>query len=275
MSAAVRTTGRSRRSCRLGDRAGVTAGAGQRDRQPADGQHRGRRRGPNRIGGRLYQGSGSGSARMRSSSWRTRSAAERRWARSRRCSPRRCTAPARRAGASSCDHASARNVADGAPSAADSLAASPAAPAAHPRRPCPSAHPLRRRPRRHARCRVGGQSAVGTSAAPAATLSCDWGVVTTGARSRADSCWVTSGMLAPPPTVATAEMFATGMLLRCSVSSMASSSPASGSGDEALQLGAGHPDVGVEAGQIDGHRGGGLGRQPFLGLPALVAQPGQ
>ncbi len=46
-------------------------------------------------------------------------------------------------------------------------------------------------------------------------------------------------------------------------------------GDEVLQLGAGHPDVGVEAGQLGGHHRRRLGGQPLLGLPGLVAQPGQ
>ena len=43
------------------------------------------------------------------------------------------------------------------------------------------------------------------------------------------------------------------------------------SGDEAVQFGAGHPDRGVPVGQ----RGRRLGRQPFLGHPALFAQPCQ
>ncbi len=68
-----------------------------------------------------------------------------------------------------------------------------------------------------------------SSAAPAATLSWDCGVVTTGARSRSDSRWVTSGMLAPPPTVATAARPATGIWLRCNISSTVLSTPASGS----------------------------------------------
>ena len=46
-------------------------------------------------------------------------------------------------------------------------------------------------------------------------------------------------------------------------------------GDEVVELGAGQPDIGLEAGQIDGHRGGGLRRESLLGLPALVAQAGQ
>ena len=46
-------------------------------------------------------------------------------------------------------------------------------------------------------------------------------------------------------------------------------------GDEVVELGAGQPDIGPEAGQVDGHRGGGLRREALLGLPALVAQAGQ
>ena len=46
-------------------------------------------------------------------------------------------------------------------------------------------------------------------------------------------------------------------------------------GDEVLELVAGHPDVGVEAGQLGGHHRRRLGGQPLLGLPRLVAQPGQ
>nr|CRL67667.1 hypothetical protein CPGR_00539 [Mycolicibacterium malmesburyense] len=51
----------------------------------------------------------------------------------------------------------------------------------------------------------------------------------TGARRCVDSCCVTSGMFAPPPTVATAETFANGILLCCNVSWMALSTPSSDS----------------------------------------------
>ena len=49
------------------------------------------------------------------------------------------------------------------------------------------------------------------TAAPAAMASAGSGVVTTGARSCSESRWVTSGMAAPPPTVATAETLASGI----------------------------------------------------------------
>ena len=122
---------------------------------------------------------------------------------------------------------------------------------------------------------VAASAVSAMSAAPAATLNCDCGVVTTGARSRVDSCWVTSGMFAPPPTVATAETLVAGMLLRCNVSSTALSTPARGLRDQLFQLVAGHSDIGGEPGKVDVYGDGGLGGQLFLGQPAVVAQPGQ
>ena len=122
---------------------------------------------------------------------------------------------------------------------------------------------------------VAASAVSAMSAAPAATLNCDCGVVTTGARSRVDSCWVTSGMFAPPPTVATAEMLVAGMLLRCNASSTASSTPFRGLRDELFQLVAGHPDIGGVPGKVDVYGGRGLGGQLFLGQPAVVAQPRQ
>ena len=65
------------------------------------------------------------------------------------------------------------------------------------------------------------------------------------------------------------------MLLRCNVSWIAASKPGERRGDQVVELGAGQPDVGPEAGQIDRHHGGGLRREALLGLPALVAQAGQ
>jgi hypothetical protein len=50
-----------------------------------------------------------------------------------------------------------------------------------------------------------------TTAAPAAIPKTGSGVVTTGARSCSDSRWVTSGIAAPPPTVATAEILPSGI----------------------------------------------------------------
>ena len=114
-----------------------------------------------------------------------------------------------------------------------------------------------------------------SSAAPAATLSWDCGVVTTGARSRSDSRWVTSGMPAPPPTVATADEAGHRNLVALQRFFDRVEHAGQRLLDEVLQLGAGQPDVGAEAGQFGGHHGRGLGGQPFLGLPALVAQPGQ
>src|SRR6185295_3114136 len=149
---------------------------------------------PNRMGGRLYHGSGPGTG-----------------------SP---------PGESSCFQASARKVADAAPSEADSDAANPAAPAAQPAAMPVGASAAAASPVGAIPVGASASSArSATNAAPAATLNCDCGVVTTGVRSRSDSCWVTSGMLAPPPTVATADKLATGMLLRCNVSSMVVSRP--------------------------------------------------
>ncbi len=122
---------------------------------------------------------------------------------------------------------------------------------------------------------VAASALSATSAAPAATLSWDCGVVTTGARSRVDSCWVTSGMFAPPPTVATAETFASGMLLRCNVSSTVLSTPASGSAMSCSNSVRVTRTSEVNPGSSAGTDGRGLGGQPFLGLPAFVAQPGQ
>ena len=113
------------------------------------------------------------------------------------------------------------------------------------------------------------------SAAPSAAVSCGCGVVTTVVRRCSESRWVISGMRAPPPTVATAEMLASGTRLRSSVSTRAATNSASGSGDQVVELHPGHPDGGLQSGQVDDDGRGRLGRQPFLGAPALVAQPGE
>ena len=68
-----------------------------------------------------------------------------------------------------------------------------------------------------------------SSAAPAAAFSAGCGVVTTGTRNCSDSRWVTNGIAAPPPTVATAESEAAGIRLRCNISPSASIRPVSGS----------------------------------------------
>ncbi|SKS74272.1 Uncharacterised protein [Mycobacteroides abscessus subsp. abscessus] len=55
----------------------------------------------------------------------------------------------------------------------------------------------------------GGRSGrVASRATPRAAASCGCGAVITGTRMRSESCWVTRGMLAPPPTEATAVIFA-------------------------------------------------------------------
>ena len=68
-----------------------------------------------------------------------------------------------------------------------------------------------------------------TSAAPAAMFSSAWGVVTTGARSCSDSRCVTSGIAAPPPTVAIAEICCAATPLLSNVSPMRLSKPSRGS----------------------------------------------
>ena len=104
-------------------------------------------------------------------------------------------------------------------------AASPAAPAAHAAGAIPVGVSAA------ADSPVGASAArsrSASSAAPAATFSCDCGVVMTGTRNCSDSRWVTSGMPAPPPTVATAAMFEAATLLRSNVSPRVARRPASG-----------------------------------------------
>ncbi len=204
---------------------------------------------------------------------RTRQAGELRWRPdpAARRSPRRCTAPARRR-----------------PRRPATTPARGRSPTKHRRRPpdSPPARP-RRPPTRRGPIAVGSSAAgarpvgawasmlsLATSAAPAATFSAASGVVTTGARSRSDSRWVTSGMAAPPPTVATAATSAAANPLRCNVSSIAPISPPSGAAISFSSSGRVTRTSELIAGQFGRHHGGGLGRQPFLGLAALVAQAG-
>ena len=67
-----------------------------------------------------------------------------------------------------------------------------------------------------------------STAAPVAAANPGWGSVTMGTRSCSDSRWVINGIAAPPPTVATADRLATGILLRSNISPSASRKPASG-----------------------------------------------
>ena len=111
-------------------------------------------------------------------------------------------------------------------------------------RPTPRSGPSPSGRRQTVAIPVAASALSASTAAPAATFSCDCGVVTTGARSRVDSCCVTSGMFAPPPTVATAEMSDSAMLLRCNVSSTVFEETVQRFGDELFQLGARHADIG-------------------------------
>ena len=193
--------------------------------------------------------------------------------RSRSCSRRRRTAPARRPVRRPATTPARRKVADGAPSAADSAGRQPAAPAAQ-----PAVAQVRSARRRRSPCRSVRRPPVRdrrAAAAPAATLSCGCGRGDHGcaqpfgqplgdqrdggaAAHRRDRRQARNRN-----SVALQRFFDSVQQTRQRLL------------DEALELGAGHPEIGAEAGQFGGHDGRGLGGQPFLGLAALVAQPGQ
>ena len=113
------------------------------------------------------------------------------------------------------------------------------------------------------------------SATPSAAVSCGCGVVTTVVRRCSESRCVISGMRAPPPIVATAEMLATGIRLRSKVSASAARNSARGSSIRwSSSIRVIRTVVSIPGTSMT-DRGGRLVRKPFLRAPALVAQHGK
>ena len=145
------------------------------------------------------------------------------------------------------------------------------------------ARPVRRRGGTATAGAVGVSVVAGSSArevaarsdAPAAAVSWGCGVVTTWVRRCCESRWVRSGMRAPPPMVATA--------LTCAGVDAVVVQRVVERGEEAVQrlveelfeFGPGQPDAGALARQVDGDRRRRVRREPVLGQPARLAQPGQ